>query len=43
MMQFLPSQASDIGAATTVHTHPVSIATDSGTADIALTYGGKYK
>ena len=39
----VPTQASDINAAAATHTHTTSITTDSGTADIALAYGGQYK
>ena len=33
----------DIGAATSGHTHTLSLATDTGTSSVTLTHGGKYK
>ena len=33
----------DIGAATSGHTHTLSLATDTGTSSITLAHGGKYK
>lgn len=35
--------ASDVGAATSDHTHDISLATDTGTSSITLAHGGKYK
>lgn len=35
--------ASDVGAATSGHTHTLSLATDTGTSSLTLAYGGKYK
>ena len=35
--------AAQIGAATTDHTHTTTLATDSGTSNVSLSYSGKYK
>ena len=35
--------ASDVGAATSGHTHPTTLATDTGTSSITLASAGKYK
>lgn len=35
--------ASDVGAASSSHTHDITLATDTGTSAITLAHGGKYK
>ena len=35
--------AADVGAATSGHTHTITLATDSGTSSITLAHGSKYK